>query len=72
MGGHVLVSFLEHIVFFQNRFGNEVTYVRFAHIFSLLVSKVQQRGDKPRGSIDSFKDWVGLHSSCIMVPVWSF
>ena len=35
MGGHVLVSFLEHIVFFQNRFGNEVTYVKFARIFSL-------------------------------------
>ena len=38
--------------------------------FPSLVSKVQQRGDKPRGSIDSLKDWVGLHSSCIMVPVW--
>ena len=35
MGGHVLVSFLECIVFFQNtcRFGNEVTYVKFACIF---------------------------------------
>ena len=69
MGGHdcVLVSFPEHIVSLQNRFGNEVTCLHF----SLLVSKFQQQGDKPRGSIDSFKDWVGLHSLHIMVPVWS-